>query len=226
MGGSQMAKKPEPKSGQLIQKGAPLPLVAPTGQEGTLYRLFRRFSTFPFFNRRYVESLKSAKEVIDAKSDLGEAIGRHQEIRGQLKDLGTTLERGREERSRQLFEEKERRRAAENIFKFEEKMQDTKNKLEREEIKKREMEQQKRKLQLAKELNELKKPPSEPEPPKKKTTRGRSEKQKHIADAHKSYEKEIERIEKMKVTAKTKTDLKTTAANELEKEIQKIENEP
>ena len=221
-----MAKEPEPKSGQLIQKGAPLPLVAPTGQERTLYRLLRRLSTFPFFNRRYVESLKSAKEVFDAKSDLGEAIGRHQEIRDRLKHFGTVLERNREEQSRQLFEEKERRRAAENTFKFEEKMQDTKNKLEREEIKIREMEQQKRKLQLAKELNELKKPPPEPEPPKKRSPRARSEKQKRVADAHKHHESEIERIEKMKVSAKAKTDLKKTAENELEKEIHKIEQEP
>jgi hypothetical protein len=220
-----------PKTGTLIRGGAPLPLVKPTGQQRTLYRLFARLSTFPFFNRKYVESLKTAKEVFDAKSELGEAIGKHQEIRERLKDFGTVLERGREERSRQLYEEKERRRAAENTFKHEERMQDDKNELKIEEVKRQQkeqqiqrMEQEKRELLLAKELEELRKPP--PEPPKKTTTRGRSPKQKLRESILKRYEKEIARIGAMEATAKLKGTLTKAAEAEKEEELEKIESMP
>jgi hypothetical protein len=224
-------KDPEAKSGELIRGGASLPLVRPTGQQRTLYRLFARLSTFPFFNKKYVESLKTAKEVVDAKSELGEAIGKHAEIRDRLKDFGTVLERGREERSRQLYEEKERRRAAENIFKHEEQMQDDKDELKIEEIKRQQkeqqiqrMEQEKRELLLAKELEELRKPP--PEPPKKKMTRGRSPKQKLRESVLKRYEKETARIGAMEATAKLKATLTKAAEAEKEEELEKIEKMP
>lgn len=220
-----------PKTGELIRTPPPLPLAVPTGQQKTLRRILSRLSIWPFSNRRYVETLKTAKEVFDARSELGEAIVKHDEIRDRLKHFGTVLERNQEQRDRELFEEKERRRAAENIFTFEEKMQDDKNQIEMEKIKRQQKEQdlekmaqEERELLLKKKLDELRKPP-EP-PPKKRTTRAQSEKQKRIADAHKHHESEITRIEKMKVSAKAKTDLEKTAQNELEKEIHKIEQEP
>ncbi len=219
---------PAPKTGVVIQKGTPLPLVPPTGQERTLYRLLRRLSTFPFFNRRYVESLKSAKEVFDAKSDLGQAIGRHQEIRDRLKHFGTVLETKGEERQRELYEEKERRRAAENIFKFEEEMQDEKNRQAAEALEITGMQQRKTKAALQKEIDEIAKPPPPPEQePKKKTTRGRSAKQKARDDAQKKYESEIARIEKdKKLSAEAKEDLKKSAAKDREVELEKIDKMP
>ena len=79
-----------------------------------------------------------------------------------------------------------------------------------------------RKARLQKDIDEIKKPPEPPpEPPKKPSPRARSEKQKRRAEAYKRYEKEIERIEKMKVSAKTKAELKKAAQNELEKELRK-----
>lgn len=157
-----------PKTGKLILKGAPLPPARVTGEHRTLYRLFARLSTLPFFNRKYVKSLKTAKEVYDAKSDLGEAIGRHQEIRERLKDFGTVLERGREERSRQLFEEREGRRAAENTHNLGRKMQEEQNRQKEKALKIGGMKQEKEEIELQKELDELKKPPPAPEPSKKK----------------------------------------------------------
>lgn len=217
-----------PKTGELIRKDAPLPIVAPTGQQKTLRRILSKLSIWPFNNRMYVKALKTAKEVFDARNELGEAIGKHEEIQDRLKHFEDILARGREERSRQLYEEKERRRAAENIFNFEQTMQKEKNRQKKEEVAIQGMEQEKRALLLKKELDELRQPPPPPpEPPKKPSSRARSEKQKLREMAYKRYEKEIERIEAMKnATPKTKVELKKTAQNELEEELQKIDPMP
>jgi hypothetical protein len=76
---------------------------------------------------------------------------------------------------------------------------------------------------LEKAVKKFEKP--EPEP-KKKTTRGRTERQKLREEAHKHYESEIKRIEKRKVSAETKAELKKNAKNDLEEELQRIENMP
>ena len=226
-------KDPEPKTGVLIQAPQPLPLVTPTGQQKTLRRILSKLSTWPFGNRRYVETLKSATEVFEARTELGEAVVKHDEIRDRLKHFGTVLARNQEQRNRELFEEKERRRTAENTFKLEETMQDEKNRLKMEDIKRQQreqqierMEQEKRELLLAKELEELRKPPPSPEPPKKPSSRAQSPKQKERTAAHKRYESEMERIDKMKGAAKTKMELVKTAANDLEKELAQIDPEP
>jgi hypothetical protein len=212
------------KTGQVIPRGVPVPLVRPTGQQRTLYRLLARLSTFPFFNRRYVESLKTAKEVFEAKNELGKAIGDHQEIRDRLKHFGTVLERGREQRSRELFEEKEKRRAAENVYKHEKKMQARKNRQKEEEVEIEGMDQKLRKALLQKQLDELEQPPPPPpEPPKKTTPKQR---QRLREKAQKRYETEIARIEGMNATAKLKTNLVKAAAQELEKEMDEIEKMP
>jgi hypothetical protein len=216
-------KDPEAKSGELIRPGPPLPVAAPTGLQRTLYRLFARLSTFPSFNRRYVESLKTAKEVFEAKNELGEAIGKHQEIRDRLKNFGTVLERSREERSRQLFEEKERRRAAENMFKHEKKMQAKKNRQKEEEVEIERMEQELRKARLIKLLDELTQPPPPSPEPAKKTT----SKQKLRERAYTRRDREIEKIEAMKkATPETRADLKKAAEKELEEELEKIDKMP
>lgn len=217
-------KDPEAKSGELIRPGPRLPIAAPTGLQRTLYRLFGRLSIFPSFNRSYVKSLKTAKEVFEAKNDLGKAIGEHQEIRDRLKNFGDILDLREEERKRALFEEKERRRAAENTFKHEEKMQAKTNKQKEGEVEIERMAQKLRKLGLKKQLDELTQPPPPPPEPAKKTTGGRSPKQKARDDAQKRYEKEIARIEAMKGrTAEAKADLKKSAAKDLEEELERIE---
>jgi hypothetical protein len=170
---------PKTKTGQLIPGRAPLPLVRPTGLQRTLYRLFDRLSIFPSFNRSYVKSLKTATEVFEAKNALGKAIGEHQEIRDRLKHFGDILERRREERKRELFEEKERRRAAENTFKHEKKLQAKKNKQKEEEVEVARMKLEKEKAHLYKDIDGLKQPPPPPPEPEKKTkSRARSGKQK------------------------------------------------
>jgi hypothetical protein len=78
---------------------------------------------------------------------------------------------------------------------------------------------------LAKAVKKFEKPEPEREP-KKKTTRGRSEKQKLREDVLTRYEKEIARIEASKKSAKAKADLKKAAEKEREDAMAKIENEP
>jgi hypothetical protein len=87
------------------------------------------------------------------------------------------------------------------------------------------MEQDRRALQLKKELEELSKPPSEP-PKRKKMSRGRSEKQKRIERARKRYDRELERIEAMTASPETKTALRQAANMEYEEEVERIMHTP
>jgi plasmid maintenance system killer protein len=76
---------------------------------------------------------------------------------------------------------------------------------------------------LDKAVKKFEKP--EPEP-KKKTTRGRSPKQKRREEVLKEHEREIGRIEAMKGAAKAKATLTKAAEAEKEVELEKIEKMP
>jgi hypothetical protein len=223
---------PPPKSGQVIRGGAPLPLTVGTGEQRTVDWLLSRLSRWPFNNRLYAKSLKAAKEVLEARKELGKTYIEHEEIRDDVRDLPTTIAQRRLKRLREYFEEERRFTAVLNDSRVDLKVMDDKNELQMEEIKRQQkeqqiqrMEQEKRELLLAKELEELRKPP--PEPLKKKTARGRSPKQKRREEVLTKYEKEIERIEALKkLTVKAKADLKKAAVEEKEEELQKIEDMP
>jgi hypothetical protein len=141
-----------------------------------------------------------------------------------LKDFGTVLARGREERSRQLFEEKEKRRIAENSFKHEKKMQAEKNRQKEEEVEIEGLDQKLRKARLQKQLDELQQPPPPPPEPPKKTTPKQRQKLREKAQKH--YETEVARIEGINATAKVKTNLIKAEAQELEKKMEEIEKMP
>jgi hypothetical protein len=171
---------PAPKSGKLMPREPPLPLTAGKGEQRTIDWLLSRLSRWPFRNRTYVEALKTAKEVLEARKELGKTYVEHEEIRDDVRDLPTTIAQRRLQRLRKYFEEERQFTAVLNDSKMDLKMMDEKNALQMEEIKRQQreqniqrMEQEKREALLAKELEELKKPPPPPEPPKKKTTRGR-----------------------------------------------------
>jgi hypothetical protein len=224
---------PALKRGEVIRRGEPpLPLATRTGQQRTLDWLLSRLSRWPFSNRAYVQSLKTAQEVIGEQTKLEETIIGHGKTRAKLNDLGTIIAQDKLQRRREFLEEQRRLSAVLNETMLDGEMVDQKNKLQMEELKRQQreqriqrMEQEKREVLLVKELEELKKPP-DPEPPKKKTTRGRTEKQKKQEEVLNRYDKAMARIDAMKKSDKTKATLRKAAEAEREKKMAEIENEP
>jgi hypothetical protein len=217
--------KDTPKTGELMPQGAGgVPAPAPRAKNRTVERLLSMLSIWPFRNRAFLKSLETAQEVIEKQNKLEETIIQHAHTRDRLNDLEITLAQGRYERRRMLLEEQQRYSEASNASKLQQEMRDQHNKLKRQALTIEQMEQDKRKLQLKKELEELSKPPSEPPKPKKTTRGGRSEKQKRIERARKRYDKELERIEAMTASSETKTALRQAATIEYEEEVEKIVN--
>lgn len=218
---------PATKSGELMRKEVPLPLAARTGKERTMHWLLSRISRWPFRNRGYVESLKTAREVIEEQTKLEETIVGHGKTRGKLMDLETILIQDRLQRRSELLEEQRRLSAVVNETMLEGEMVDAKNRLKKREVKIQDMELEMKERRLKKEMDDFNKPPPAPEPAKKTTTRGRAEKQKLREDVLRRYENENTRIEAMKnATAKVKAVLTKAATNELEEELEKIETMP
>jgi hypothetical protein len=214
------AEDPAKRSGEFIRAGeAPAPAPVRTG---TIGWLLSRLSRFPFYNRKYVRSLKTAQEVLEARKELGKTYIEHEEIIGQVHDLPITVGKQRFKRLREYFEEERLLTTEVNDAVVEGKTREAKNKLKHGEVEIQEMEQEKRKLRVRKELEELQNPPPPPPGP----GGAQSEKMKRREDAHKRYESAIKRIDKMKVSAKAKTDLTKSAAVELEEEMEKIEKMP
>jgi ATP-dependent Lon protease len=214
--------KDTPKTGELMPQGAGgPPAPAPRAKNRTVERLLSMLSIWPFRNRAFLKSLETAQEVIEKQNKLEETIIQHAHTRDRLSDLEITLAQGRYERRRALLEEQQRYSEASNASKLQQEMRDQHNKLKRQALTIEQMEQDKRELQLKKELEELSKPPSEPPKPKKTA---RSEKQKRIERARKRYDKELERIEAMTASPETKTALRQAANIEYEEEVEKIVN--
>jgi hypothetical protein len=214
------AEDPAERSGEVIRTGeAPAPAPVRTG---TIGWLLSRLSRLPFRNRRYVRSLKTAKDVLEARKELGKTYIEHEEISGQLQDLPITVGKQRFQRLREYFEEERRLTTEVNDAVVEGKTRDKKNKLKLGEVEIQEMEQEKRKMRAQKELEELNKPASVPPPPP-----GPSEKQKLREQAFARRDAAIKRIEaKKNATPQTKKELKKATENELEKELQKIDKMP
>jgi hypothetical protein len=88
------------KRGEILRAGAPPPEPVRTG---TIAWLFSRLSRLPFRNRRYVRSLKTAQDVLEARKQLGKTYIEHEEISGQVRDLPLTIEKQRFQRLREYF---------------------------------------------------------------------------------------------------------------------------
>jgi hypothetical protein len=72
------------EDGELIRRGeAPFPAPARTAKHRTVDWLLSRLSRWPFSNRLYVKSLKTAQEVIQERTKLEEAIIGHGRTRGR-----------------------------------------------------------------------------------------------------------------------------------------------
>lgn len=158
------AEDPAERSGEVIRVGeAPAPEPVRTG---TIGWLFFRLSRWPFRNRRYVQSLKTAQEVLEARKQLGKTYIEHEEISGQVRDLPITIGKHRLQRLREYFEEERRLTTELNDTVVEGKTRDQKNKLKHGEVEIQQMEQEMRTLRVKKELDELKNPPPPaPAPP-------------------------------------------------------------
>lgn len=215
------AEDPAERSGEVLRGGAPAPVPV---QTGTIGWLFSRLSRWPFRNRRYLQSMKTAQEVLEARKQLGKTYIEHEEISGQVQDLPITIGKQRMQRIREYCAEERQLITEVNDSVVEGKMREEKNKLKQRDVELQQIEQEKKLLRARKELEELQNPPQPPPP--SGPGRAQSEKMKRREDAHKRYESASKRIDKMKVSAKAKTDLKTAAQNELEKEIQQIDQEP
>jgi hypothetical protein len=203
-------------------------------QRRTLTRLVSRLSTFPFFNRMSKRAIDSATEVFEAQTRLGQALSENQRMGARLDDMPTIIaddsaarKRDFETREAERLEAAARRARAQAAYeeRFTDKQisQQTKDQA----VKLNKIAEVDLDIQLynkMKEFESLQKPP--PEPPKKKTTRGRSEKQKLREKAQKCYETEVARIEGMNATAKTKANLIKAEAQELEKKMEEIEKMP
>lgn len=219
---------PATKSGEVIRR-PPLPLgPARTTKVRTLDRLLSMLSIWPFRNRAFAESLDTATKVIEKQNELEETIIKHGRTRGRLNDLEITLAQDRLQRRREFTEEQGKFSAALNNSMLDGELMDRRNKIKKEDLTIEEIEQKTRKAKAKKEFEDFTKPVAPPpSEPKKKTTRGRSPKQKDRDDAQKRYEKEIARIEAMRGrTAEAKEDLKKSAAKDREVELEKIDKMP
>jgi hypothetical protein len=173
------------------------------------------------------------RSMMEAENKLMDVTKDYLRKEDDLRNMGKILSADRAETNARENEAKTRAANAERAYKerFQDNTISQKRKdheikrldIEEERIENERVEEEIRRVKNEKQLEELRKPP---EPPKKKTTRGRSEKQKRHEDVLTRYEKEIARIEASKKSAKAKADLKKAAEKEREDAMAKIENEP
>jgi hypothetical protein len=175
---------------------------------------FSRLSRWPFRNRRYLRSLKTAQEVLEAQKQLRKTYHEHEEIRGQVQDLPITIGKQRMQRIREYFAE-ERQLIREVSDSVEE------GKMRKGETELRQIEQEKKLLRARKERDELQNPPPASAPPQPE------DKIKLLERAYAKRDSAIKRIDKLRnATPQSKRDLKKAAENALEKEVQRIEAMP
>lgn len=217
-----------PGGGKLMREKTDDHVPVPfTAKEKTIQRLLSMLSMWPFRNKSFVKSLETAQEVIEKQTKLEEVIIRHGRTRGQLNDLDLILERDRDQRRRELLDERNRLNDA--LFEHEasaEKYQIYKNKKAAElkgsqyELEKKELEYQKDLLRLKKEVALL----AEAEQPvKKRRTPISSAKLKEIDRVLKWRDKELQKIEGGKDTVTSKEERRRIVLAETERKMELIE---
>jgi hypothetical protein len=220
---------PRPVSGTLVPNTAPNVTT-----RNPLRRLFDQLFHLPIWNRRQKKAYEAQREMVEEATKLGKALVDHQRQQGRLLDLPIILGTDRDQRRQERFEARNRLNDAklehrtliqkQKIAKTNKELEVTQTELKKEyELKRQELEYKKSIAELEKQLAALEEPTPAPARPR---TRGRSEKQKRIDQAHKRYEKEIEKIETMTATPERKEALRRSARRELEEELERIENTP
>ena len=196
--------------------------------------VFSRLSRLPFVNIWLRKKVETSRAVIREEAGLFKDLRDHEESFNALLNIDNILreddaqfEANALAAERRLAEEQRRtaaREADDEIFKNEKEAELAKSRMKTKyEL---QIEEANYKIQLdplEKAVKKFEKP--EPEP-KKKTTRGRSEKQKKREEVLTKYEKEIARIEAMKKTDRAKATLRKAAEAEKEKELAEIEKMP
>jgi hypothetical protein len=202
-------------------------------QEGGLLTTLAGSMRWSWVTRLLTRQTDDFRSMMEAENKLMDVAKDYRRKEDELRNIEKILNADRAERNARENEAKTRAANAERAYKerFQDNTISQKRKdheikrldIEEERIENERVEEEIRRVKNEKQLEELRKPP---EPPKKKTTRGRSEKQKLREDVLTRYEKEIARIEASKKSAKAKADLKKAAEKEREDAMAKIENEP
>ena len=202
-------------------------------QEGGLLTTLAGSMRWSWVTRLLTRQTDDFRSMMEAENKLMDVAKDYRRKEDELRNIEKTLNADRAERNARENEAKTRAANAERAYKerFQDNTISQKRKdheikrldIEEERIENERVEEEIRRVKNEKQLEVLRKPP---EPPKKKTTRGRSEKQKLREDVLTRYEKEIARIEASKKSAKAKADLKKAAEKEREDAMAKIENEP
>jgi hypothetical protein len=196
--------------------------------------IFSRLSRFPVINmwlqKKVETSRKVAKEekgLCDDIFDLEKSFNRLENIDMFLRADDAAAEAGALAAERELAEERRKaaaRKTDDEIFEDEKEYEAAKSRMKKEyDLKILEANYKIQLDPLEKAVKKFEKP--EPEP-KKRTARGRTEKQKKREEVLNRYDKEIARIDAMNKSDKAKATLKKAAEAEKEDELAKIEKEP
>jgi hypothetical protein len=196
--------------------------------------IFSRLSRIPFVNIWLRKKVETSREVVREEAELFRDLRDHEESFNTLLNIDNILreddaqfEANALAAERRLAEEQRKATARETddrIFQKQKEYEETEINMKTDyEIRKLAAKYKIELDPLEKAAEKLDKPP---EPAKKKTTRGPSAKQKEREDAHKRFERAIARIEKLKMGAKAKAELKEGAKNDLEEDLQDIGKEP
>jgi hypothetical protein len=201
--------------------------------QGGLLTTLASSMRWSWVSRLWARRTDDFRSMLEAENKLTDVTKDYLRKEDELRNIEKILNADRAERNARENEAKTQAANAERAYKerFQDNTISQKRKdheikrldIEEERIENERVEEEIRRVKNEKQLEELRKPP---EPPKKKTTRGRSEKQKLRAAVVKRYETEITRIEGMKATAKAKATLIKAAEAEKEAELEKIEKEP
>jgi hypothetical protein len=203
-------------------------------QEGGLLTTLAGSMRWSWVTRLLTRQTDDFRSMMEAENKLMDVAKDYRRKEDELRNIEKILNADRAERNARENEAKTRAANAERAYKerFQDNTISQKTKdhvvkrldIEEERIESERLEAEIRRIENEKRLEELKKPP--PEPAKKKTTRGRSEKQKLREDVLTRYENEIARIDAMKKSDKAKATLIKAAEAEKEKALEEIENMP
>jgi hypothetical protein len=196
--------------------------------------VFSRLSRLPFVNIWLRKKVETSREVIREEAGLFKDLRDHEESFNALLNIDNILreddaqfETNALAAERRLAEEQRRTAARETddeIFRNEKEAELAKSSMKKKyELRVLEANYKIQLDPLEKAVKKFEKP--EPEP-KKKTTRGRTEKQKKREEVLNRYDKEMARIDAMKKSDKVKAALRKAAEAEKEKAMVEIENEP
>lgn len=205
------------------------------GRVPVVRALFATLSRLPFKNFWQRKKIASMREVIKEEKQFADDFVDHQRSVNRLLNVRTIIRQDNAEIESQAIEAENRLAAAKReeaarkkedaIFKHKKAFEAAQSRMRSKyDLEIQDIEYQKRLHTLTKELEELQRPP--PQPEEEPTGRGTSKKQKLRERAYAKRDSEIKRIDRKRVSPETKEALKRTAENELEEELRRIDEMP